>query len=525
MKPHLPLTLLLTLPGSLVSHAIEIPDGYEQIDLWTPSYLDDYTTNTADDKNAFILWTDVAITPTTNPTWTSSKPLVTGGNLIFTTAEGYDPVALSFGGGQSTVFEQPASLTFDTLSNLTITTQTGSTDGAAIDLGPTGSLSIRNVNDGIDNLNKADVLFSGNKITSSYGGGIYNGTSINIENNGYVKFHDNIAGSKVQQTSYSSGSKYSSGGAINTRAAQFISNEIIEFSSNKTLRNIWGGYNTTRVQVHTMGGALHLSQESQFYDNTKIIFDANLAESCSSDSLSESFGGAIHTESKLNFNRNDFITFRNNEVKAKVSYSGVNTNAFGGAIYSTNSVNITESLEVTFYNNSTLAETKYNYVSSDKSASYGGAIYSKGILNISNNIDVKFTSNISSNQWILSYSKGGAIYSEGTINIAGNDSVVFEKNIERVIGSDSSSGDIKLCSIYMAPDSSGDNLVLASKTGGHITFYDSVYMGNYSGSTVSFNADYQDADGITQKAGGDIIFSGENTAEHLAEIKGAAATS
>lgn len=262
MKLHLPITLLSALLGVFIAQAVEIPDDYEQIDLWTPSYLDDYTTNTADDKNAFILWTDVAITPTTNPTWTSSKPLVTGGNLIFTTAEGYDPVAISFSGGKSTVLEQPTSLTFDTLSNLTISNQTGSMDGAAIDLGTGGKLNISNINDGVYSEVIADVLFSGNsgnKVTSSYGGGIYNGTSINIENNGYVKFNENVVGSDVQQTSNTSGNSVSSGGAINTRSIQFISNEIIEFSSNKTLRNMAGSYNTTTVSVHTMGGAIRIT--------------------------------------------------------------------------------------------------------------------------------------------------------------------------------------------------------------------------------------------------------------------------
>lgn len=147
MKPHLPLTLLVALLGSFVSQAVEIPDNYEQIDLWTPSYLNDYTSNTEEDNYAFILWTDVDFTPTTNSTWTSSTPLVTGGNLIFTTAEGYDPVALSFGGGQSAVFDQLRSLTFDTFSNLAITNQSCSRNDSAINLGMNGTLTITNVQD------------------------------------------------------------------------------------------------------------------------------------------------------------------------------------------------------------------------------------------------------------------------------------------------------------------------------------------------------------------------------------------
>ena len=103
MKLHLPITLLTALLGACVVQAVEIPDNYEQIDLWTPSDLNDYTSNTSTDKNAFFLWSDVNITPTTNTTWTSATPLINGGNLIFTKAEDAVP-SLSFSNGKSQVF-------------------------------------------------------------------------------------------------------------------------------------------------------------------------------------------------------------------------------------------------------------------------------------------------------------------------------------------------------------------------------------------------------------------------------------
>ena len=163
--------------------------------------------------------------------------------------------------------------------------------------------------------------------------------------------------------------------------------------------------------------------------------------------------------------------------------------------------------------------------SSYDSTSRGGAIYTTGSITIDNNINITFRGNSTNasyekyNQYNSSISEGGAICTKGAITIVGNDSVIFENNYEKRY-----SGTYRLRSIYMLPDSSGDNLVLAAKTGGHITFNDSVYMNSQSGATVSFNADYQDADGITQKAKGDIIFSGLYTADHLAEIKGSAAT-
>ncbi len=487
MKLHLPITLLTVLLSAFVAQAVEIPDDYEQIDLWTPSYLDDYISNTADDKNAFILWTDVAITPTTNPTWSSSTPLVTGGNLIFTTAEGYDPVAISFGGGQSTVFEQPASLTFDTLSNLTISNQTGSNDGAAIDLGPTGSLSIRNVNDGIDNPDKADVEFSGNKSSNknagSYGGSIYaNGanTSIDIIGNGDVLF---------QKNSTSSSATY--GGAIySTGTVNINNNADVTFSGNYAF------------STHTTcGGAIYSTGTVNINNNTGgVTFSGNYA---STNYFSH--GGAIYSTGTVNINNNTGgVTFSGNYA----SVTATTHSSFGGAIYSTGTVNINNNTGGVTFNG--------NYSSSSRNSSFGGAIYSTGTVNINNNADVTFSGN-----YATAYSSflpdGGAIYSKGSISLAGNDSVTFEKNYEKT-------GSIyRLRSIYM-DQRGGQNLTLSAKTGGHITFYDSVYMGGTL-APVNFNSDYQDADGVTQKAGGDIIFSGLYTEKHLAEVKGSAATS
>ena len=93
----------------------------ERIDLWTPSYLLDHITNTADDYKAFSLFTDIEFTPTSNTTWTATKSLVTGGNLFFTTAAGYEPMALTFSKGADLAFNinTATELCFDTLSTLT----------------------------------------------------------------------------------------------------------------------------------------------------------------------------------------------------------------------------------------------------------------------------------------------------------------------------------------------------------------------------------------------------------------------
>ena len=435
MKLHLPKVLLsavLAASCAFSAQAVEIPDTFEQVPLWTADYLSDYITNNQEDQYAFILWTDVDFTPTSNPDWNSSTSLVSGGQLIFTSSEGYAPVALRFSDGPSSAFKEPASLSFDTLSKLTFSNLTDSYYGTAINIG-SGSFYIHNVTDGIDDAEQADVLFSGNKSSSSYGGAIRaNGSSsvIDISGNGGVSFTGN-----------------------------------------------------------------YISSSSNNY-----------------------YGGAIYATGSLSISNNADVSFTGNYTSSSRSSSYSSSSSYyyyGGAISATGSLSISNNADVSFADNYTTTTTTYAYYTS-YAHSYGGAIYSTGSLSISNNEDVLFTGNSSSSSSSdYYYSYGGAIYSTGSLSIVGNESVVFEKNYEKNVST------YRLRSLYMATDSSSDNLILSAKTGGHITFYDSVYKD--SSGTVSFNADYTDEDGITQKAGGDIIFSGQYTAEHLQEIKGGTA--
>lgn len=110
MKPHLPLALLAALMLAVPARGIEIPSDYTTIDVISTDDITDHISNTSSDKKAFALWMGVDFTPETNTIWTSSVPLVTGGNLIFTTSEVFAPATLSFKNGASSVFEQPASL-------------------------------------------------------------------------------------------------------------------------------------------------------------------------------------------------------------------------------------------------------------------------------------------------------------------------------------------------------------------------------------------------------------------------------
>lgn len=480
MKPHLPIALLSILMGTHIAQAIEIPDDYEQIDLWTPSYLDDYTSNTADDYRAFILWTDITFSPSTNDNWTSTAPLISGGNIIFTSSEGYEQSSLNYTNYETTIFEQPNTLTFDSLRHLCISSVSNKINATSINLGEKGSLKINNITDDING--SIDVRFSNNQIQTGSntlgGGAIYGGkeSSIEISHNGSVEFCDNI------------GAKYTTP----------------MVGGHQTLYGYRGG-------AILSSGILHLT------NNENIYFNSNLVTGDGSGRTSTS-GGAIHTTQGFSISNNKgIISFTNNSASIRDS-NYFNVAASGGALHAVDG-EINNNGKVYFSGN--FARAHQLYTSTTAIAS-GGAIHSTGELNLSHNNHVEFSFNYveSSDQKYFSESKslGGAIYSNGSLYITGNDAVLFQKNYEKI------ESIYRLRSIYIAPDSSGDNLVLAAKTGGHITFNDSVYMVNKTGATVSFNADYEDVDGVTQKAGGDIIFSGKYTADHLAEVKGSTAT-
>ena len=186
--------------------------------------------------------------------------------------------------------------------------------------------------------------------------------------------------------------------------------------------------------------------------------------------------------------------------------AGARVSISGGAIFAEfGNVSISGNGDVSFTGNT-----------ASSSASYGGAICSEyGNVSISGNGDVLFTGNSASSS-ASSYtpiSRGGAICSEiGNVSISGNETVCFEKNYE------SENSTYRLRSIHVGGENVHGEYVegelnLSAKTGGHITIYDSV-----CGGMTSLNADYTDADGNTQQAKGNIIFSGQYTKTHLDAI-------
>ena len=538
MKPHLPIIVLIALLGTFVAKAVNIPDDYERIDLMTSADLDAYTSNTADDKYAFILWSDINFTPTTNASWTVSTPLVTGGALIYTTTEGYAPVALSFNGNKSFVFQLPSNLSFDTLSNLTISNQSEVSMGYnAINLGSVGKLYIKNVNDGAEDT--PDVFFSGNRTNSKNlvkGSVIFSSGSsslVDVLDNGDL----HITGNSANSESYLGNSSLASGGALYLEGTCNISyNGDIHINDNAS-SSAATDYFSKYTDSESHGGAIYSNGILNISNNEDVDISGNSALSTSfrkpnsnnayNSFYSNSTGGAIYSAESISISDNNGnVSIVGNSAFSNAAYKHGESRSVsrGGAIGATGSIDISNNKDVLISGNSANSAAKLPGTATGSpyphdSYSYGGAIYSTDSLCINNNEDVLISGNsvISFGRTSTIYSSyGGAIYSTGSISLFGNDSVTFENNYEKVTN-------YQLRSIYMSPDSSSDNLVLGAASGGHITFYDSVYMGIYSGASVSLNDDYKDAEGFIQKATGDIIFSGKYAEEHLKEIKGGTA--
>ncbi len=319
---------------------------------------------------------------------------------------------------------------------------------------------------------------------SAYGGAIYSRSSLRIENNGDVTFSGNYAAASSSFEDYS-----------NEYYDNRWENLDISYRDRYTLK------------AYSYGGAIYIGGSSNtlaIENNNKVSFQGNYTVTTNTDHYSyddnrdfvkSSYGGAIYVNeggNKLTINNNNEVSFNENHA----SVLGNSGRSYGGAIYNDGTVNISNNNNVSFLGNHASVLDSWGY-------SYGGAIYNDGTIDINNNGAVRVIGNYAEDN-SYGYCYGGAIYNNGRLNIKGNDSVLFEKNYEH-------RGDSYcLRSIYQ----SSGNMNLSAKTGGNITFYDSVYL---SGTTY-FNSDYTDAEGNTQSAKGDIIISGKYAEQHLNEI-------
>lgn len=224
-------------------------------------------------------------------------------------------------------------------------------------------------------------------------------------------------------------------------------------------------------------------------------------------------GGLFYLTTSTYTNPQQHTTLNISGNTGTVSISNNYSTSYGGAIAADNNGSYPEYYTIINISSNT-GSVKFTGNNSDGS---GGAIRSDGKLNICNNGKVSFTSNAvnkANGNW------GGAVYmgvsTENALNISGNDSVEFRGNyLYRAASSFLPEATVRLNSIYQKGTNQAN--YISARTGGSVVFYDAI-LTESAGSRASYelNADYADADGVTQKAGGTITFSGKYVQQDLA---------
>ena len=230
--------------------------------------------------------------------------------------------------------------------------------------------------------NVSEANFDKQSAYDCYGGAIYTGkgTSININENGSLKFISNKAQSIARNSTYSAGNTF--GGALAAGAGatvQLNANDEVLFQNNESLSSSEGGSSST-----VYGGAIYIEDEAtlELNHNRSLSITGNRAasESGRSTSYHSAYGGAIHgaAGSSISLNGNGTLLIQDNTAYSSVEHA------------------------------------------------YGGAI-SAASISISGNTDVTISGNTA--EGIKGTSRGGAIYAEN-VTIAGNGSVLIENNAE-----------------------------------------------------------------------------------------------
>lgn len=131
-----------------------------------------------------------------------------------------------------------------------------------------------------------------------------------------------------------------------------------------------------------------------------------------------------------------------------------------------------------------------------------GKIAGKNV-NITNNGSVTFSGNRMNSTFNAHIDT-----EQGDLNITGNDQVVFEKNYVR-----NSDEDFRVGTYLEAWAGSAN---LSAKEGGSIKFNDRAYI--TASHNINLNSDYVDAEGKTQKATGDIVFTGKHAESNINDL-------
>ena len=275
----------------------------------------------------------------------------------------------------------------------------------------------------------------------------------------------------------------------------FLQSDVSLFSVRTRRELIFDGLTHLRVRHNSTEDAGLFSLYGAYLrisNNEEVLLEQN--QTCGTSSPQS--GGVIYgtVESTIVIDHNTNSTIKGN------SASNAQT-ALGGAIATgmNNRLVLHHNSELSFSANCALGITE----------GYGGAVY------VGSGADAQLTHNgnvLISGNYVAgtNIAFGGAFFCDGNLMIAGNESVILENNVE------ATDEITTLRSIHTTDLYEGKKLDLSAPAGGHITIYDSIRIGAQT--AVNFNADGRDLLENTYTGGGDIIFSGAKTKQHLEEL-------
>lgn len=499
MKPHLPVTLfhaliaaLASLPMAAHAELLPIPEGYTEKPINSAGEYETFTP-VEGTNYAFTVANGVTLTASTGTTLLPAGSIyVQGSGSLTLQGSGAENIGYLFQGNSLTLHAEgtltvsgfyTANTKGDAVISATEFVLSGSTSSVTfsgntsynrgvIAIAKDGQASISGNATVSFISNVASHRDSGNYENASLGAAIYleDGSTLDVGNNAQISFSNNSTenggGAIYARNSYTSASAAPEKEAV----VYFHDNGTVTFANNS------GG---SRGYA---GGAIQ-GADISFINNKSVEFSENSARCSGAICVSET--------GQLTFRKNASVKFIGNR---STSYDG-------GAVYADGDMNVAPEL-VEFSNGGT-ASFSENY-----SSGSGGAIYAlHRAIKITGNKEVTFSNNGAANDSHTGneFFGGGAIYAYGSsLEISGNDSVTFRGNYQ------GSSSPI-LRSVRLRGYSGVDynSLRLSAAAGGHITFYDSVYVTDMD-ENISFNGEAGNT--------GDIVFSGKYVEEDLQHL-------
>ena len=323
-------------------------------------------------------------------------------------------------------------------------------------------------------------------------------------------------------SAFGSGSIQINGGTLNLGWLT-VSNTVAAENAEVVLRNgsLSGDFTVTGGSLDADG--VHISAQDISIENAETVSFRNASSDDGGAVCLEGYGNAF------NLTGNGSVVFEGNTASAQTSFGGAISGCTAGVL------NLKDNASIVFRNNSaedggaisidfagTLNLENNDYVlfegnTSTNSYYINGGIISTGMLctvNLANNGSVNFIGNASSSPY--GDTTCAAIAVSGDLFITGNEHVEFRKNYAGAIA-----GSNCLRSVYVSSDGGdAEGLTLSAGQNQDIVFYDTLYVTRGSNAIkVSFNRDYTDKDGVSQRATGDIVFSGKHAEEDLRELK------